>query len=143
MYSNPTGDENLFNFPLTKSAFDPNEIPFVGSLPESLRVFREALGYELRFVRAGSSELASPRGDLAQVRGRSSPGRLGRRVSARLVFSLEFVGKLPLAVRYRSLRRGAGGRGDQIYSAEFLSAFLVLDSSSRRFARRGVRAWRF
>ena len=68
MYSHPTGDENLFNFPLTKSAFDPNEIPFVGSLPESLRVFREALGYDLRFVRAGSSELASPRGDVAGTR---------------------------------------------------------------------------
>ncbi len=59
MYSNPVGDENMFNFPLVKSAFDPNEIPFLGSVPETLREFREALGYEFRFVRAGSSELST------------------------------------------------------------------------------------
>mgnify|MGYP000884402945 CR=1 FL=1 len=59
MYSKPTGDEGLYNFLATKSAFDPNETPFVGSLPETLRVFRGTVGYDLRFIRACSSEITT------------------------------------------------------------------------------------
>ncbi|MBQ9875227.1 MAG: GAF domain-containing protein [Thermoguttaceae bacterium] len=38
---------------------EPFEVPFVASLPETLRAYREAVGFDLRFVRAGSSESAT------------------------------------------------------------------------------------
>ena len=49
-------DRSFRDFPVKKKWCDPNDVPFVGSLPESLRVFQKVAGYDLRFFRAGSSE---------------------------------------------------------------------------------------
>lgn len=49
-------DRSFRDFPVKKKWCDPNDVPFVGSLPETLRVFQKVAGYELRFFRAGSSE---------------------------------------------------------------------------------------
>lgn len=49
-------DRSFRDFPVKKKWCDPNDVPFVGSLPETLRVFRKVAGYDLRFFRAGSSE---------------------------------------------------------------------------------------
>ncbi|MBQ7814296.1 MAG: GAF domain-containing protein [Thermoguttaceae bacterium] len=49
-------DRSFRDFPVKKRWCDPNDVPFVGSLPETLRVFRKVAGYDLRFFRAGSSE---------------------------------------------------------------------------------------
>ncbi|MBQ1277172.1 MAG: GAF domain-containing protein [Thermoguttaceae bacterium] len=51
-------DRSFRDFPVKKKWCDPNDVPFVGSLPETLRVFQKVAGYELRFFRAGSSENA-------------------------------------------------------------------------------------
>ena len=49
-------DRSFRDFPVKKKWCDPNDVPFVGSLPETLRVFQKVAGYDLRFFRAGSSE---------------------------------------------------------------------------------------
>ena len=49
-------DRSFRYFPVKKKWCDPNDVPFVGSLPETLRVFKQVAGYDLRFFRAGSSE---------------------------------------------------------------------------------------
>ncbi|MBR5242949.1 MAG: GAF domain-containing protein [Thermoguttaceae bacterium] len=49
-------DRSFRDFPVKKKWCDPNDVPFVGSLPETLRVFQQVAGYDLRFFRAGSSE---------------------------------------------------------------------------------------
>ncbi|MBP3556842.1 MAG: GAF domain-containing protein [Thermoguttaceae bacterium] len=49
-------DRSFRDFPVKKKWCDPNDVPFVGSLPETLRVFKQVAGYDLRFFRAGSSE---------------------------------------------------------------------------------------
>ncbi|MBQ2850525.1 MAG: GAF domain-containing protein [Thermoguttaceae bacterium] len=49
-------DRSFRDFPVKKKWCDPNDVPFVGSLPEALRVFQKVAGYDLRFFRAGSSE---------------------------------------------------------------------------------------
>ena len=53
-------DRSFRDFPVKKKWCDPNDVPFVGSLPETLRVFRKVAGYDLRFFRAGSSENNAP-----------------------------------------------------------------------------------
>ncbi len=53
-------DRSFRDFPVKKKWCDPNDVPFVGSLPETLRVFRKVAGYDLRFFRAGSSENDAP-----------------------------------------------------------------------------------
>ncbi len=57
MFSDQPSDDCLRNFPIAKNALDPNDAPFLGSLPDALRVFKRVVGYDLRFLRAGSSEL--------------------------------------------------------------------------------------
>lgn len=57
MYPDQNSDDCLRNFPVAKPALDPNDLPFIGSLPETLSVFRRELGYDVRFLRAGSSEI--------------------------------------------------------------------------------------
>ncbi len=52
-------DRSFRDFPVKKKWCDPNDVPFVGSLPETLRVFQKVAGYDLRFFRAGSSENAA------------------------------------------------------------------------------------
>lgn len=68
MYSDNQGDDCLKNFPIEKSLFDANETPYIASLPELLRTFRNAVGYELKFERASKNakvELClSPASDL-------------------------------------------------------------------------------
>ena len=49
-------DRSFRDFPVKKKWCDPNDVPFVGSLPETLRVFKQVAGYDLRFFRAGSAE---------------------------------------------------------------------------------------
>ena len=46
-------DRSFRDFPVKKKWCDPNDVPFVGSLPETLRVFQKVAGYDLRFFRAG------------------------------------------------------------------------------------------
>ncbi len=56
MKSENFSDRSFRDFPVKKKPCDPNDVPFVGSLPETLRVFRKTTGCELRFFRAGSAE---------------------------------------------------------------------------------------
>ncbi|MBR4834662.1 MAG: GAF domain-containing protein [Thermoguttaceae bacterium] len=63
MKSENFSDRSFRDFPVKKKLCDPNDVPFVGSLPETLRVFRKATGCELRFFRAGSAENAVAQND--------------------------------------------------------------------------------
>lgn len=56
MKSENFSDRSFRDFPVKKKSCDPNDVSFVGSLPETLRAFRKATGCELRFFRAGSAE---------------------------------------------------------------------------------------
>ncbi len=55
MFVDDSGDFCLRKFPVERSTIDPNETPFVASLPETIRAFRRAAGYDLRFARVGSA----------------------------------------------------------------------------------------
>lgn len=56
MKSENFSDRTFRDFPAEKKCLDPEDVPFLGSLPETLRAFRRVAGFELRFVRAGASE---------------------------------------------------------------------------------------
>ena len=55
MYSPNQNDACLRNFPNPERTLDPNDAPYSATLPEALRSFRNALGYNLRYARAGSA----------------------------------------------------------------------------------------
>ncbi len=55
MFVDDSGDSRLRKIPVERSTIDSNETPFVASLPETIRAFRRAVGYDLRFARVGSS----------------------------------------------------------------------------------------
>jgi len=55
MFVDDRGDSCLRNFPVERLTTDPNETPFVASLPETVLAFRRAVGYDLRFVRVRST----------------------------------------------------------------------------------------
>ena len=44
-------DSHMQNFPPEQRNLDPNDAPFVGSMPDALARFKRALGYDLRFVK--------------------------------------------------------------------------------------------
>ena len=56
MYSENHEESSLREFPAPKRLFDQNDAPSFGCLPEALRIFRNVAGYDLQFVRPGSTE---------------------------------------------------------------------------------------
>jgi len=50
------GDSCLRKFPVERLTIDPDETPFVASLPETILAFRRVVGYDLSFARVRSTD---------------------------------------------------------------------------------------
>jgi len=55
MFIEDRGDSCLQKFPVERLAPEPNEVPYIASVPETVLAFRRAVGYDLRFERFHSS----------------------------------------------------------------------------------------
>ncbi len=58
MYSPDSKDACLKNFPNPERPLNPNDAPYSATLPEAMRNFRNALGYELKYLKAGAAQSA-------------------------------------------------------------------------------------
>ncbi|MDO5308446.1 MAG: GAF domain-containing protein [Planctomycetia bacterium] len=65
MHTPRRSESYLLPFPEPKRLFDPNDASYIGALPELLRVFQSTTGYDLKFLRAGSCEMATQDNPLA------------------------------------------------------------------------------